>query len=138
MFFVIDRKVQSPTFYNSFTISKSQFLYQSYLFLARICFPKTESIPSIIRRRYGDKVLREVRQFEKSDYKLGKVQLDFLCKCMDSDVLPKFLNFNLANKKLYNSLTSKNCQRNLLITEINLSKEVMPQGLKKGILSSPQ
>ena len=45
---------------------------------------------------------------------------------MDSDVLPKFLNFDLANKKLYNSLTSKNCQRNLLITEINLSKEVMP------------
>ena len=138
MFFVIDRKVQSPTFYNSFTISKSQFLYQSCLFLARICFPKTESIPSIIRRRYGDKVLREVRQFEKSDYKLRKVQLDFLCKCMDSDVLPKFLNFHLANKKLQDSLTSKNCQHNLLITEINLSKEVMPQGLKKGILSSPQ
>ena len=140
MFFVIDRKVQSPTFYNSFTISKSQFLYQSYLFLARICFPKTESIPSIIRRRYGDKVLREVRQFEKLDYKLRKVQLDldFLCKCMDSDVFPKFLNFHLANKKLQDSLTSKNCQHNLLITEINLSKEVMPQGLKKGILSSPQ
>ena len=99
-----------------------------FIFLARIHFPQTESIPSIIWRRYGNKMFREVCQFEKLDYKLRKVQLDldFLCKCMDSDVLPKFLNFNLANKKLYNSLTSKNCQRNLLITEINLSKEVMP------------
>ena len=80
------------------------------LFLARIRFPKTESIPSIIRRRYGDKVLREVRQFEKLDYKLRKVQLDldFLCKCKDSDVIPKFLNFRLANKKLQDSLTYKN------------------------------
>ena len=95
-----------------------------FMFLARIRFPKTESIPSIIRRRYGDKVLREVRQFEKLDYKLRKVQLDldFLCKCKDSDVIPKFLNFRLANKKLQDSLTYKNCQRNLLITEINLKK----------------
>ena len=77
-----------------------------FLFLARIRFPKTESIPSIIRRRYGDKVLREVRQFEKFDYKLRKVQLDlhFLCKCKDSDVILKFLNFGLASKKLQDSL----------------------------------
>ena len=69
-------------------------------------------------------MLREVRQFEKLDYRLRKVQLDldFLCKCKDSDVIPKFLNFRLANKKLQDSLTYKNCQRNLLITEINLKK----------------
>ena len=72
------------------------------LFLAKIRFPKTESIPSIIWRRYGDKVLKEVRQFEKLDYKLRKKQLDldFLCKYKDSDVIPKFLSFRLANKKL--------------------------------------
>ena len=93
-----------------------------FLFLARTRFPKTESITSIIRRRYGDKVLREVRQFEKLDYKLREVQLDFLCKCKGSDVISKFLNFRLANKKLQDSLTYKNCQRNLLITEINLKK----------------
>ena len=49
-----------------------------FLLLARIPFPKTESIPSIIQRRYGDKVLREVRQFEKIDYKLRKAQLEVL------------------------------------------------------------
>ena len=93
-----------------------------FLFLARIRFPKTESISSIIRRRYADKVLREVRQFEKLNYKLRKVQLDldFLCKVKDSDVIPKLLNFRLANKKLQDSLTYNNYQRNLLITEINL------------------
>ena len=58
------------------------------------------------------------------NYKLRKVQLalDFLCKVMDSDVIHKFLNFRLANKKLQDSLTYKNCQRNFLITEINLKK----------------
>ena len=34
----------------------------------------------------------------------------------------EFLNFRLANKKLQDSLTYRNCQRNLLITEINLKK----------------
>ena len=98
-----------------------------FLFLARTRFPKTESIPSIIRRRYGDKVLREVRQFQKSDYKLRKVQLDLdiLCICKHSDVIPKFFNFRLANKKLPDSLTYKICQRNLSITEINLKNHAL-------------
>ena len=47
-----------------------------FLFLARIRFPKTESIASVIRRRYGVKLLKEVRKFEKLDFKLRKVQLD--------------------------------------------------------------
>ena len=94
------------------------------LFLARIRFPKTEPIPSFIPRRYDDKVLREVRQFEKLDYKLRKVQqdLDFLCKCKDSDAIPRFLNFRLANKNLQDSLTYKNWQCNFLITEISRKK----------------
>ena len=69
-------------------------------------------------------MLREVRQFEKLGYKLKKVQLDlhFLCKCKDSDVLPRFLNFRLANKKLQDIFTYKNCQLNLLTSAINLKK----------------
>ena len=62
-----------------------------FLFLARIRFPKTESIPSIIWRRYGDKVLREVRQFEKLDYKLRKVQLDIFYVNVRTVML--YLNF---------------------------------------------
>ena len=63
---------------------------------------KTASIVSIICRRYGEKLLKEFRQFEKLDYKLRKVQLDldFLSNCKDNDIIPNFLNFRLANKKL--------------------------------------
>ena len=95
-----------------------------FLFLERICLPKSEPSPCIIWRRYGDKVLREVRLFEKLDHKLQKVQLglDFLFKFKDSDVLPKFLNIRLAKKKLQDSLRYKNYQSNLLITHINLKK----------------
>ena len=32
------------------------------------------------------------------------------------------VNFRLANKKFQDSLTYKNCQRKLLITEINVKK----------------
>ena len=95
-----------------------------FLFLARIRFPKTESIASIIRRRYGEKLLKEVRKFEKLDYKLRKVQLhlDFLTNCKDNDIIPNFLNFRLANKKLQDSFSYKTCQHNLLLTEINLKR----------------
>ena len=33
------------------------------------------------------------------------VRLRFFCKCKESDVIPNFLNFCLANKKLQDSLT---------------------------------
>ena len=96
----------------------------AFLFLARIYFPMTESIPSIIWKRYSDKVLREVPKFEKLDNKLRKKQLDvdFLCKCKKSDAIPKSLNFRLVNKKLQDPLTYKNCQHNLLITQIKIKK----------------
>ena len=51
-----------------------------------------------------------------------QLDLELLCKCKDSDNIPKFLNFRLANKKLEDSLTYKNGQHNFLITEINLKK----------------
>ena len=66
-----------------------------FLFLARIRFPKTGSIPSIIRRRYGDKVLREVLQFEKLDYKLRKKQLDLDCFYVNVKTVMLYLNFRI-------------------------------------------
>ena len=53
---------------------------------------------------------------------LIKIDLNFLCKCKDSDVIPKFLYFRLVNKKVEDSLTYKNYRRNLLVTKINLKK----------------
>ena len=102
-----------------------------FMQLARIYFSKAESILSTNQRRNNNKVLREVHKFEKLDYKVRKVQLglDFLCECEDSDVIPNFLNFRFANKKVQDSLTYKNCLHNLLISEINL-KELRLRVLK--------
>ena len=95
-----------------------------FLFLAGIRFPKAESIASFIRRIYGEKLLKEVRKFEKLDYKLRKVQLDldFLTNFEDNDIIPNFLNFRLANKKLQDSFSDKICRHNLLLREINLKR----------------
>ena len=66
-----------------------------FLFLARIRFPKNESISSIVRKRYSGDVLKAVRKFEKVDYKLRKAKLDisFLVKCQNENktVITKFL-----------------------------------------------
>ena len=96
----------------------------SFSFLARIRFPKNESISSIVRKRYSGEVLKVIRKFEKVDYKLGKAKLDisFLVKCHNENIIPNFLKFRLANKILQNSVTYKKCRRSLLQTEIDNKK----------------
>ena len=83
-----------------------------FLFLARIRFPKNESISSIVRKRYSGEVLKAIRKFEKVDYKLRKAKLDisFLVKCQNENIIPNFLEISLANKNLQNSLTCKKCR----------------------------
>ena len=94
-----------------------------FLFLARVCFPHNESIPSVIRRSEYD-TLKLLRNFEKLDYKISEVELDicFLRKCESKDVVPNFLKFRLANRNLKNSVTYRKCRRQLLKVEID-SKE---------------
>ena len=95
-----------------------------FLFLARLRFLKSESISSIVRRRYSGEILKAIRKFEKADYKLRKAKLDinFLVRCQHENVIPNFLKFRLANKDLRNSVTYRKCQLNLLQTEINNKK----------------
>ena len=95
-----------------------------FLFLARIRFPRNESIPSIVRRRYSGEILKTIRKFEKVDYKVRKAKLDinFLIKCQRENVIPNFLKFRLADKDLRNSVTCIKCQLNLLKTEMNNKK----------------
>ena len=61
---------------------------------------------------------------EKLDYRLRKAELDleFLCKCNDNNVIPKFLNFRVTNNHLKFSTTYKQCQSNLLREEIRQKK----------------
>ena len=42
------------------------------LFLIRIRFPADKSIAYILRSRYGNTLVKEVRKFESIDYKLPK------------------------------------------------------------------
>ena len=95
-----------------------------FLFLIQLRFPHSKSLSQIIRRRYGDKITKRLRKFEKIDYRLRKAELDlkFLVKCRDNNVISKFLNFRLATRSLRFSLTYAHCPSNLLLEEIRLKK----------------
>ena len=96
----------------------------SFFILARLRFPKSESISSIVRRRYSGQILKAIRKFEKADYKLRKAKLDInlFVRCQHENVIPNFLKFRLANKDLRNSITYRKCQLNLLQKKINNKK----------------
>ena len=68
-----------------------------FLFLARIRFPRNESIAAIVRKRYSGEIL-------KTNFKTN------------------VLKFRLANKNLRNSVTYIKYQQNLVQTEINNKK----------------
>ena len=95
-----------------------------FLLLIRLKFPHSKSLSQIIRRQYGDKIIKRLHKFETTDYRLRKAELDleFLVKCRDNNLIPKFLNFGLANRPLRFSLTCAHCQSYLLLEEIRLKK----------------
>ena len=95
-----------------------------FLFLIRLRFPKSKSISDILRRRYSQSILKRIRKFEKPDYRLGKAELDleFLLRCRDSNVISKFLNFCVSSHYLKASLTYRQCQLKLLQEEIRHKK----------------
>ena len=55
-------------------------------------------------------------------YEKAELDLKFLVKCRDNNVIPKFLNFRLANRSLRFFLTYPHCQSNLLSEEIRRNK----------------
>ena len=88
------------------------FVISLVLFLTRLCFSSKRSIAEILRKRYGDKIFKLVRKFEKTGITHKKTLLDlqFLKMCEDHNVIPKFLRFKVANASLRTSLTYKRCQ----------------------------
>ena len=68
-----------------------------FLFLMQLRFPQSKLVSQISRRRYGDKIIKRIQKFEKTDYRLRKAELDleFLVKCRDNNIMAKFLNFIL-------------------------------------------
>ena len=92
--------------------------------IARLRFPTTESIPNIIRRRYGSGTVKLVRKFERTDRELRKSKLDlsFLDKCEEFSLKPKFLKFRVSNEHLRSSTMYTTCQTSLLEEEIRHKK----------------
>ena len=93
-----------------------------FLFLARLRFPAQDSIIKILRRRYGDGLVKKVRKFEKFDFKYRKALLDleFLQSCKKEKLILKFLQFKVANKRLESSKAYLSCQRRLLNQEMSI------------------
>ena len=91
-----------------------------FLFIIRLRFPRSQSIADIIRKRYGNRALKNVRKFERLDYQVRKCQLDieFLNICHKYNVLANFLQFCVTNKTLKDSETYSRCQQLLLNEEI--------------------
>ena len=54
-----------------------------FIFLTRLYFPLKLSIAEVLRKRYGDRILKLVRKFEKTDIKdkSALLDLEFLKIC---------------------------------------------------------
>ena len=100
-----------------------------FLFIICLRFPRGQSIADVIRKRYGDKTLKNVRKFERLDYQVRKCQLDieFLNTCHKYNVIPNFLRFRVTNKTLKDSLSYSRCQQLLLNEEIRCKKRRLRQ-----------
>ena len=70
-------------------------------------------IIKILRRRYGDGLVKKVRKFEKFDFKYWENLLDlkFLQSCKKEKLIPTFLQFKVAIKRLESSEAYLSCQR---------------------------
>ena len=95
-----------------------------FLFLVRLWFSRHLSTIKVLRKRYGDVIVRKVVEFEKLDFKYRKVLLDidFLNTCLKSNIIPKFVQFLVSNKDLRNSTAYRQYQIKLLKQKISNKK----------------
>ena len=95
-----------------------------FLFIIHLCFRRGQSIADVIRKRYRDKALKNVRKFERLDYQVRKCQLDIelLNTCHRYNVILNFLRFRVTNKTLKDSLSYSRCPQLLLNEEIQCQK----------------
>ena len=96
-----------------------------FLFIIHLRFPANNSIIQTLRSRYDNRVVKLVRELETLDYKTRKCKLDleFLNLCVENNVIPKFIQFLVANKELRNSVPYKKCLNKLLQQEVIIKKQ---------------
>ena len=58
----------------------------------RLRFISDKSIANVIGSRYVDKIVKQIRRFEKLDFKIRKneIDLDFLQSCQQNNVITIF------------------------------------------------
>ena len=93
-------------------------------FIIRLRFPAQKSIARVITDRYGAPTVSLLRKFESIDYKERKCELDvsFISNCINNDLVPKFVQFKVANRGLRSSKVYKRCQQDLLKEELITKK----------------
>ena len=89
-----------------------------FFFSVRCRFPVQLLIISILCKRYGDRLVKQIRKFEKLDFKCKK-DLQFLQVCKSQNVISIFLKFKLANRQLLTSNVYNICQKKLIYQEIS-------------------
>ena len=87
-----------------------------FLFVARLTFPSSKSIPKFIKDCYDQSVLKLVCKFKRTDLRCRKAELDlsFFKYCFENSLTLKFLYFNVSNRTLESSDAYKQCQIRLL------------------------
>ena len=102
-----------------------------FLFIVRLRSLSEKS--EVIRKRYNDNTVKQIRKFEKLDYKIRKdeAELEFLMSCQHHQLTPKFLNFKVASSNLYYSKTYRQCQRQLLKQEIKDKTNIISKQKKE-------
>ena len=107
-----------------------------FLFIVRLRFPSKKSIANVIRSGYNGVIVKQIRRFEKLDFKIQKneADLDFLQPFQQNNLISKFPHFKVASSSLRFSRTYKQCQRQLLKREIK-KKTSFPNKRKNSLLS---
>ena len=103
-----------------------------FMFFARIRFPVNHSIVNVLWKRYGKNLVKNVRKFEKYDFKYKKMilDLDFLLACKEKNVITMFLRVKVANNYYDNSDTSHDAHKVIF----NFSSHVHAKSLlRKGL-----
>ena len=105
-------------------------------FIIRLRFPQGKPISQVITRRYGRQTWLSVRNWEKHLKKWEKVKLDiiFLERCIQYDIIPKFIRFKLCNNLLQRSSFYKEWQSHLLHMELK-NKRRMEVKCKENVLN---
>ena len=104
--------------------------------LVRLRFPRDLSTIKVLQNRYGDVMVRKVREFEKLDFRYKKLllDLDFLNTRLKIKSMPRFVQFRVSNKDLRNSTTYRQCKIKLLKKEISNMKRNL-RTLRRDLMS---